>query len=408
MMTLWSNFAVALGIGLLVGLERERSKAGQRASAGIRTFAIASLLGAVAQHLGGTMLLAVALAGLVILATLSYHRSRATDPGLTTEIGLLIAPLLGALAMADPLLAAGLGAAVTVLFAAKAAMHRFVKGALSDAEVKDGLIFAIATLVILPLLPDQPMGPYDAIIPSNIWMLVVLVLAIGAAGHAAARILGPRYGLPVAGLAAGFVSSTAATGAMASRARREPGSLAPAVAAATFSTVATFIQMAVILAAISRPTLLAMAPALAAGALVATGYAACFALRPAGSTAVQDVQAGRAFSVPAALGLAAIMALMLVATAALKDWFGDAGLIAGTTVMGFADAHSPAVAIASMVASTRLTPEAATLPILAAMTTNAVSKCVVAGSLGAGAFLLRTAPGIILSMLACWTVALLV
>ena len=71
MMTLWSNFAVALGIGLLIGLERERSKAGQRASAGIRTFAMASLLGAVAQQVGGTLLLAVALAGLVILATLS-------------------------------------------------------------------------------------------------------------------------------------------------------------------------------------------------------------------------------------------------------------------------------------------------------------------------------------------------
>ena len=407
-MTLWSNFAVALGIGLLIGLERERSKAGQRASAGIRTFAMASLLGAVAQHVGGTLLLAVALAGLVTLATLSYHRSRAADPGLTTEIGLLIAPLLGALAMAEPLLAAGLGAALTVLFAAKAAMHRFVKGALSDAEVKDGLIFAIATLVILPLLPDQPIGPYDAIIPSQIWMLVVLVLAIGAAGHAAARILGPRYGLPVAGLAAGFVSSTAATGAMAGRAKRDPGSLAPAVAAATFSTVATFIQMAIILAAISRPTLMEMAPALAAGALVAAGYAASFALRPSASAAVQDAEAGRAFSVPAALGLAAIMALMLLATAALKAWFGDAGLIAGTTVMGFADAHAPGVAIASMVASTRLAPDAAIVPILAAMTTNAVSKCAVAGSLGSRAFLLRAAPGIILPMLACWAVALLV
>ncbi|MES2712086.1 MAG: DUF4010 domain-containing protein [Pseudomonadota bacterium] len=407
MIALWSNFAVALGIGLLIGLERERSKADQRGTAGIRTFALASLLGAVAQQAGGVMLLAVALAGLVVLATLSYHRSRETDPGLTTEIGLLIAPLLGALAMSEALIAAGLGAAVTVLFAAKAAMHRFVKAALTDAEVKDGLIFAIATLVILPQLPDRPMGPYDAIIPSRIWMLVVLVLAIGAAGHVAARILGPRYGLPVAGLAAGFVSSTAATGAMAGRAKREPRSLASAVAAATFSTVATYIQMAMILAAISPPTLLAMAPALAAGALVAAGYAGFFAWRPAGTAPEPEAEGGRAFSVPAALGLAAVMAVMLVATEALKAWFGDAGLIAGTTVMGFADAHAPGVAIASMVAATRLAPEAAMVPILAAMTTNAVSKCLVAGSLGTGAFVRRAAPGIILPMLACWPVALL-
>jgi asparagine N-glycosylation enzyme membrane subunit Stt3 len=93
----WYNLAVALGIGLLIGLERERSKGEgpTRRPAGIRTFALASLLGAVATHLGGTLLLAVALAGVIALTALSYLRSHDTDHGLTTEIGLLIAPLLG-------------------------------------------------------------------------------------------------------------------------------------------------------------------------------------------------------------------------------------------------------------------------------------------------------------------------
>lgn len=112
----WYGFAVALGIGLSIGLEQERSKGDgpTRRPAGIRTFALAILLGAVAVHLGGTVLLAVALAGVIILTALSYLRSHDTDRGLTTESGLVAAPLLGALAMAEPPFAAGLAAAVTV------------------------------------------------------------------------------------------------------------------------------------------------------------------------------------------------------------------------------------------------------------------------------------------------------
>jgi hypothetical protein len=220
----WSNFSVALGIGLLIGLERERAKGEgpDRGPAGIRTFALASLLGAAAIHLGGVVLLAVAIAAGALLTALSYSRTRAVDPGLTTEIGLVIVPLLGALAMSDPLLAAGLGVAVTVVFAAKVPLHGLVKGALTDQEVHDGLVFAIATLVVWPLLPDRPVGPFSVVNPHRIWLVVILVLAIGAAGHAALRILGRRHGLPLVGLAAGFVSSTAAIGSMAAGSRRIP------------------------------------------------------------------------------------------------------------------------------------------------------------------------------------------
>ena len=131
----WSHFCVALGIGLLIGLERERSKGEgpRRRPAGIRTFALASLLGAVAFHLGGGWLLCVATAGVAALTAISHRRSQELDPGLTTEIGLVVVPLLGALAMTEPLLAAGLAVAVAVIFAAKVPLHGFAKGALSDA-----------------------------------------------------------------------------------------------------------------------------------------------------------------------------------------------------------------------------------------------------------------------------------
>jgi uncharacterized membrane protein (DUF4010 family) len=270
----WFKFAVALALGLLIGLERERTK-GQgptRRTAGIRTFALATLLGALAAHLGGAVLLAVATAAVAVLTALSYVRIHDADPGMTTEVGLVAAPLLGGVAMSDPLLASGLSVAVAVVFAAKAPLHSFTRDVLTAAEVKDGLVFAIATLVIWPLLPDRYMGPLQALNPHTVWLLVVLILAIGACGHITTRALGARYGLPVAGLASGFVSSTATIGSMAGRAVKEPPIMRAAVAGAALSTVATFLQMALVLLALDRPTLTLMTPALAAGGAAAALY----------------------------------------------------------------------------------------------------------------------------------------
>lgn len=407
MVSEWSSFCVALGIGLLIGLERERSKGDgpERGPAGIRTFALVSLFGAVALHLGGVVLLSVAIGAVTVLTAFSYARSQAVDPGLTTEIGLLIAPLLGALAMSNPLLAASLGVAVTVVFAAKVPLHGLVKGALTDAEVKDGLVLAIATLVIWPQLPDRPLGPFGAINLYQAWLVVVLVLTIGACGHAATRILGRRYGLPVAGLAAGFVSSTAAIGSMAGKVAQDPASMSPAIAASALSTVATFVQMAILLAAISPPTLQILAPVLAAGAIVVAIYGLAFVLRGSRSSSISESGSGRAFSVRAALGLATLLAVMLIVSAALKEWFGGAGVLAGTIVGGFVDTHAAAVSVASMVASSGLTPHEAVLPILAAMTSNAVAKILMAISVGSRGFAVRIVPGIVLSMAAAWAVA---
>ena len=407
----WLNFVVAVGIGLLIGLERERSK-GQglsRRPAGIRTFALVALLGAIAAHVGGVPLLAVAVIGVAALAALAYVLNHDEDPGLTTEIGMIATPVLGGLAMSDTALAAGLGAAVAVIFAAKAPLHRFVMQTLTATEIEDGLVFAVATFVVWPQLPDRYLGPFEALNPHVIWFLVVLVLALGACGHVATRALGTRFGLPVAGLASGFVSSTATIGSMAGRAVKDPSSMRAAVAGATFSTVATFIQLAILLATITRPTLFAIAPALAAGAIVATLYGFAFALRtgtPEATSAV-DAKSGRAFSVWTALALAAMMTVMLVLAAALRQWLGETGIAVGAVVAGFVDAHSAAISVASLAASAKITPQEAVLPILAAVTSNAVAKIAMAFGAGSRGFALRITPGIVAPVAAAWAVAAL-
>ena len=390
----------------MIGLERERSKGEgpSRRPAGIRTFALASLLGALAIHVGGVALLATALAIIGLLAGLAYFRSHDNDPGLTTNIGLLIAPLLGGLAMSDSGLASGLGVAVAVIFAAKAALHGFVKGTLTSEELSDGLVFAIATLIVWPQLPDRYLGPLQALNPHTLWLLVVLVLAIGACGHVATRALGARYGLPIAGFASGFVSSTATIGSMGERAAKEPTSMKAAVAGATLSTVATFAQLALLLFAVSPETLKVMAPALAAGGFTAAVYGLFFTALAFHSTDLPRTQfGGGAFSLKTALALSTTMAIMLVAAAVLKERLGEVGIVVGAAVAGLVDAHSAAISVASLATSGKLTPQEAVLPILAGMTSNAVAKGIMAIVSGSRSFVLRIVPGLLLSMAAAWS-----
>ena len=323
----WTNFAVAVAIGLLIGVERERRKGEgvSRQPLGIRTFALAALLGALASQLGGVVMIATAAATMAMLAAVSYFHSRCEDPGLTTEVGVVATTLLGALAMSDMSLAAALGVVVAGIFWLKEPIHVFVKGVLTETELRDSLLFAIAALVIWPQLPDRYMGPFDALNPSALGLLIVLVLAIGAGGYVATRALGVRYGLPLMGFASGFVSSSATIASLGGEAARSPQTLRAAVAGATLSSVATFIEMAVLLFVVSQATFNAMAPALAAGGIVAALYGLAFtfhALNAGGATAIEPP---RALNWRSALTLAAIMATMLVAAAGLKERVGGDG-----------------------------------------------------------------------------------
>ncbi len=275
------NLAVALGIGLLVGGERERRKGEgpARSPAGIRTFTVTSLTGATSLIVGGQGLLAIVTAGVIILTAAAYWRGHENDPGLTTEIALIFTALLGGLSVQQPALAGGLAVALSVLLAVRDPLHRFVRAVLTEDELNDALIFASATLIVLPLVPDRPMGPYGALNPHSIWILVILILAISAGGYLAVRLVGARFGLPIAGLASGFISSTATIGAMGARASKATVVLAAAVAGAALSTVATIVQMAIVLAATSSTTLRIMSVPLACAGLTAVTYGSVFMVR---------------------------------------------------------------------------------------------------------------------------------
>ena len=257
-----------------------------------------------------------------------------------------------------------------VLLVARAPIHRFVKGVLTDDELNHLLVLAVATLLILPLMPDAAIGPYQAIRPRALWLVVIVVMSISAAGHVLVRLLGNRWGLPLVGLLGGFVSSIATIGAMGTRASRAPALLRPAVAGAVLSALGTVVQLAMVLAVTHLATLRALTPPLLCAGAAALAYGALVMWRTVREPAETLADQGNAFSLKTALVLALVLALVSVFSAGLSQTYGAAGLAAATALAGFADTHAPAVAVAALAGSGAIAVQAAALPILMAFTTN--------------------------------------
>ena len=407
--TVLINLAVALGIGLLIGAERERSKNnpqngnGQTDNtlAGIRTFTIASMLGAITSWMNFWLLFA-ALACVATFAAVAFYVRRDERLGLTTEISLLFTVILGALAMTAPILAASLAVSAAILLSAKEPIHGFVLGVMTKDELNDFLILAGATLIILPLMPNAPMGPFNAINPRNLWMVVILVMAIGALGHLALRIIGGRIGLPLVGLVSGFISSIATISAMGHRSRETPTLMGSAVAGAVLSSFSTILQITLILGAISQPSLHALAMPLIFGGVAILLCGGALTLNAIHHPVTDAGKVSQSFSVKTAFFMAGVIAIVLVISAGLNQWFGQAGLVIASAVVGLVDAHAPTVSVASFVANHQLAAADVALPVLAAFSLNAFSKAITAVVSGGKAFAWQVVPSLMMQVMAVW------
>jgi len=328
--------------------------------------------------------------------------SKDDNPSLTTEVSLIFTVILGGLAMSSAGLAAGLAVAVAILLAAKEPIHWFVRGAITKDEMNDFFILAAATLIVLPVVPNELVGPFDAINPRNLWLIVILVMFIGALSHLALRLLGNKAGLPVVGFVSGFISSIATIGAMGSRARKTPDLMGSSVAGATLSCLSTVLQLSLLLAAIHPPTLYALAPPLVFGGVSIAIYGLVVTLNSFHQNGIEMGNLGRSFSVKTAMILAAIIALALLASAALKIWFGQAGLVVASGVAGLADAHAATISVASLALAGKLASVDAVIPILVAFTVNAGSKVIAAIITGGREFARQVTVGIVIQVSAIW------
>jgi uncharacterized membrane protein (DUF4010 family) len=397
------GLAVALGGGMLIGIERERRKGtGKgRALAGVRTFALVAVAGAGTQALGQPLLVAIGAALVLVLCGMAYWRNRGTDPGITTEVALLVTYLLGVTAIGKPALSAGGAVVVAVLLAGRDALHRFSVVTLTGPELRDGLLFAAAALVLLPLLPDRSLPWSLGVNPRKLWLLVLVFMGVQAAGYVALRAFGTRAGLALSGLASGFVSSTSTIAALGARAREAPALRAACVAGALFSTVATILLLGIVTLAVLPAALRVLAPSLSAALVVVLALAIASLLLQRGR-AVPGRPVGRAFSLPYALGFALTLTAVSALVALAGRHFGNVGAGLTAMVAGAFDVHAAAISTLSRAAEGSLPVESVRLPVLAALATNTVSKVVAAFVGGGLAYGWRTGIGLLLVATAAW------
>lgn len=394
------GIAAALGIGLLVGMEREKNRPeGMRVPAGVRTFALAGLLGGIGQLSAGTTGLLLAVAVTALFATVAYNRATGDDPGLTSEVAMVLTCALGGLAQVNVIVAAACGVLVALLLVSRSWLHRWVSERLSQQELTDAVLLAAAALVVLPLLPNRTVDPFGVINPRIVWTLAVTVMLINAAGYVALRTFGAARGLAIAGLAGGFVSSVATIASMGSRAR---SGARGAIAGAALSSVPTVIQLAIVIGIADQALLARLWPALIGAGTVAILYGAAFSWRALKSKDAGQERAGRAFQPRTAIVFALTVTAVLFISALLNHFFGARGGVIGVALAGFADAHSSAVSAASLARSGAIASNLALLAILLAFTTNTITKAVVAWASGGARFAAGVLPGLVLMLIAAW------
>jgi len=394
------GLAVALGAGLLIGIERERRKGrgDDREAAGLRTFAIAALAGALAQALPVPGLVAAGAVLVAALVAIAYWKSRSRDPGLTTELALFATYLIGVQAMLWPALAAACGAGLAALLALRERLHHFATQLLSEQELHDGLLLAALALIVLPLLPAGPIAALGGIALRPLGALVLLIMALQAAGQVALRWLGPKAGVLAGGFASGFVSSTATIASLGSRARAEPASRALYAGGATASGAATWLQVLILSAALSPAGAWALAP-VALGGAAGAALAAAVALRTGGGAAPAPPQTARSALRPRE---ALMVALLLGGVAAGVGWarqrYGELGMEAGVAIAALADAHAPVASLASLHAGGTIDTGLLVRGVLLAVGVNTVSRCVVAAVAGGARYALRVGAGLSTSL----------
>lgn len=407
------GLAAALGSGLLIGLERERSKkrGPHREPAGLRTFTLAAMGGALAQLLNVPGLVPVGALAITALAAIAYLRSRDRDPGLTTEIALLVTYLIGALCVTAPMLGSPAAIVMTALLAARTRLHRFATQVLRAEELHDGLLLGALALVVLPLMPQQPL-PWLAGMTANALLgLLLLLLALQTVGHVALRLAGPQAGLALSGLLSGLVSSTATIAAMGARARAQPSLALACAAGAVMSTCATWLQAQLMLFAMAPQaaqaalplTLLGMALSGSLGALLARRSGR---LEPASSMVDSDGRRG-----PLRLREALLLSLMLGGVALAVSWareqFGASGLYGAIALTALADAHAPLASLAGLQAAGNIRTDQLLWGLLLALACNSLTRSVTALAAGGGRFARPVIAALALPLLVNTGVALL-
>jgi len=371
------RYLVAVALGLLMGLDRERNPS---AKAGLRTFALTALFGVLASHIADMtdspwMIVAgLILTGGMIVAAYARTPSNDGDPGTTTVSALLICYGLGVLCWFNQLqLAAMLGIGATVLLYFKAEL-RGISQTLTHRDLISILQFAVLSLIVLPLLPNVGYGPYGAINPHQIWWMVVLISGLSLAGYAALRIAGQRQGAILVGLLGGLVSSTATTLTFSRHGRQSQALAKLSIIVIVLANLVVLLRLAIIILLLARNLLSELAPILLGG-LVTGSLAAIYGLRKLKpGPEAPELTLSNPTEIRTALTFGFIYAVVLLASAWLSDQAGTKGLYAVATVAGLTDVDAITLSSLRLHALDKIEPAQVVTVVTIAFLANLVFK----------------------------------
>lgn len=376
------DLAVALGCGAVIGFERgwyQRDQAEGTRPAGIRTFSLIGLIGGIAG-LAGTLMssplpLAVAVIAVALLLGLGYWRAAAseTDLSLTTVIAGVLTVLLGGVAAMGHGLAAAMAAVIaTVILSAKPVTHSLLRR-VEAAEMAAVLRLLLISVVILPVLPNKGYGPYEALNPFELWLMVVAISGLSFLGYVAIRLGGGGRGMLFAGVFGGLVSSTATTLALSRMAGRQ-ASLGPAAASGTIAAWLVMCGRILVVTYVLAPAI-AMAVLPAVAAMLVTGLALMlwFLRLGGGETATPSQPPGNPFEIGSALRFTVLLAAIMAGSHWVQAEFGNAGLELLALLSGLADVDAITLSVAGGKVGTGIGPtEAAKVIVIAAMTNTVI------------------------------------
>jgi len=370
------QLSIALGLGLLVGLQREHAAS---RLAGIRTFPMVTILGTVCAMLGQSFggwpvaMGLVALAGIIIVGNIAEFREGSADPGLTTEVAMLLMFAVGAyLVIGHKEVAIVIGGGVAVLLQAKGQMHGIARR-LGDNDLKAIMQFVLLSLVILPVLPNRAYGPYAVLNPHHLWLMVCLIVGISLGGYIVYKFVGEKAGIVLGGILGGLISSTATTVSYARRSAETPKSSPGAAIVVMIASTVVFVRVLLIIGLLS-PTLFpaALTPMLIMLALLALLSMGIWHWTRQ-EHSVMPVQDNPS-ELKAALWFGLIFAIVLLAVAAAKEHLGQGGLYVVAGLSGLTDMDAISLSTAQLVNSGILGPASGWRIILVAALSNLIFK----------------------------------
>jgi uncharacterized membrane protein (DUF4010 family) len=384
------RFAAALGLGVMLGLERERKKETEGGFAGVRTFGLIALTGALAAHLehglGEPWLALVAFAAIAGLVTVSYAVSATRgEIGVTTEVSALIAFLLGYLCLrGQVVLAAALAVASGGVLALKQWLHQLASR-IQTADVEATLKFAIVSIIVLPLVPNENFGapPLDVINPYKIWLMVVLISGLNFASYLLVKLLGAEHGIGVTGLLGGLVSSTAVSLGFAERIREQPRHSAHLAVGILLAWMVMFVRVVAMVAVVDAALVPRLALAVAALALPCLAFVLVLRRR-AQHAGTANVAAGEnPFELGQAIRFGLLFGAVTFVAKAAQVYLGEAGLYLAGAVAGLTDVDAITLSMANLARDDASLAAAASRTIVIAMLSNTLVKGGMAAFLGA-------------------------